>query len=400
MSQAPRRQSGQALVLFALGIVGMVALMALVVDGGFVYVQRRTAQAAADAGALAAARSLRDASSLSAIRNAADGFSTPNAFGSPPVVQCVYLVDTAGAAAGTIYADPGATCPSGTATTINGASGVHVDVRITRPTFMAAMLGLSTLNADGHATAQLGTPSGLYTKTSPLIVCGGGTRGAAARVDATPPVTIIGGTVQSPPPTSLPTYTVSNNSGYVMEQFLIGGTIDASRNGHVYYLKGPVVGQANGTIGGSAVTNDCGAASNKFDGGAAPDQVLTSLPGDLNATSGNTVANIGAQVEAPGGCAGGVNIANWTAGSPGCVMILPVADGTGTGSSPSNPILHIQTMAAFYVWCNKSSNSGTNCQEWVGQLITGDNVVGNLLTSISISSNSPPSVPVAVHLTQ
>ncbi|HYY88338.1 MAG TPA: hypothetical protein VFA49_06060, partial [Chloroflexota bacterium] len=124
------------------------------------------------------------------------------------------------------------------------------------------------------------------------------------------------------------------------------------------------------------------------------------LPGQLDATSGNSVASISAQVEAPGGCAAGVDIASWTAGSPGCVMLLPVANGTAAGSSASDPILAVQTTAAFYLWCNKSSTTGSNCQEWVGQLITGEDVVGNLLTSITISNNSPPTVPVAVHLTQ
>jgi hypothetical protein len=200
--------------------------------------------------------------------------------------------------------------------------------------------------------------------------------------------------------TSLPTYTVTNNGGYTVERFLLDdGTIDAGKAGHVYYLKGSVVGQASATMDGHTVTNDCGAASNKFDGGAAPNQTTT-VPGQLDATSGNSVANIGAQVEAPGGCAAGVNIQAWTAGSPGCVMILPVSDGTAPGSSSSDPILHVQVTAAFYVWCNKSSNSGTTCQEWVGQLIGGEDVVGNLYTNIVITNNSPPSVPVAIHLTQ
>jgi Putative Flp pilus-assembly TadE/G-like len=397
-----QRQAGQAMVLFALGMVGIVALVALVLDGSYIYVQRRTAQTAADAGALAGARALREASTVGTISSEVTAATARNTFGGTQSVQCIYLVNASGAPFGTILAPDPAACPSGAATTINGASGVHVDVRVDFHTFLAGMLNVSQLNAVGRAAAQLGTPAGVYTRDAPLIVCGGGTKGAAARLSSNPAVRITNGQPDlDPSTTSLPTYTVANNSGYTMERFLLDdGTIDAGKAGHVYYLKGSVVGQATATMDGHTVTNDCGAASNKFDGGAAPDQILTSLPGQLDATSGNSVANIGAQVEAPGGCAAGTTIDTWTAGSLGCVMILPVSDGTAPGSSSSDPSLHIQTTAAFYVWCNKSSSTGTNCQEWLGQLISGDDVVGNLLTTIVITNNSAPSAPVAVHLTE
>ena len=90
-----RRQSGQALVLFALSILGIVALVALAADGGFLYVQRRTAQAAADAGALAGARALREASAVSAIGTAATTAAGRNTFGGSQTVLCVYPVDAA-----------------------------------------------------------------------------------------------------------------------------------------------------------------------------------------------------------------------------------------------------------------------------------------------------------------
>jgi hypothetical protein len=48
-------QKGQALVLIVLGIVGMIALVALAIDGGNAFMNRRHAQAAADAAAMAAA---------------------------------------------------------------------------------------------------------------------------------------------------------------------------------------------------------------------------------------------------------------------------------------------------------------------------------------------------------
>jgi len=50
------KQNGQTLVIVALLLVGLLALLGLVLDGGNMYFQRRQAQLAADAGALAAAR--------------------------------------------------------------------------------------------------------------------------------------------------------------------------------------------------------------------------------------------------------------------------------------------------------------------------------------------------------
>lgn len=58
MKRMKLSQSGQSIVLFALGLVALLAMAALLVDGGQTYMHRRQAQAAADAGALAGAREL------------------------------------------------------------------------------------------------------------------------------------------------------------------------------------------------------------------------------------------------------------------------------------------------------------------------------------------------------
>jgi Flp pilus assembly protein TadG len=57
-SEAPRESRGQILVIFALGLVGMVAMVGLVLDGGSAFAQRRSQQNAADLAALAAANDL------------------------------------------------------------------------------------------------------------------------------------------------------------------------------------------------------------------------------------------------------------------------------------------------------------------------------------------------------
>lgn len=55
MQNYSKSESGQAIVLIALSIVGVIALIALAIDGGNAYADRRQAQNAADAAALAAA---------------------------------------------------------------------------------------------------------------------------------------------------------------------------------------------------------------------------------------------------------------------------------------------------------------------------------------------------------
>ena len=51
-------ESGQALVIIAVLLVGLIAIIALVIDGGNIYLQRRRMQNAADSGALAGVRAL------------------------------------------------------------------------------------------------------------------------------------------------------------------------------------------------------------------------------------------------------------------------------------------------------------------------------------------------------
>ena len=48
--------SGQALIIFAVVVLGLVAMMALALDGGNLYLHRRRMQNAADAATLAAAQ--------------------------------------------------------------------------------------------------------------------------------------------------------------------------------------------------------------------------------------------------------------------------------------------------------------------------------------------------------
>jgi hypothetical protein len=57
-SWKPSSERGQSLVIVALLLVVLIGMLALTLDGGYAYLQRRASQTAADAGALAGAREL------------------------------------------------------------------------------------------------------------------------------------------------------------------------------------------------------------------------------------------------------------------------------------------------------------------------------------------------------
>ena len=71
-SRIKNLEKGQSLVLIAITMVGLIAMTALVIDGGQAYTNRRMAQAAADAGALAGAYELCSGASSAAAITAAE----------------------------------------------------------------------------------------------------------------------------------------------------------------------------------------------------------------------------------------------------------------------------------------------------------------------------------------
>jgi len=120
-----KKTKGQVLVLVTLMLVGLLAMLALVLDGGNFYTQRRAAQLAADAGALAGARAycLAESDPVGAAAVAAQQYVTKNnAF-----------MDNVSVAAET--------------------GDVTVDTSITFDTFFLHILGRPQLTATASATA-------------------------------------------------------------------------------------------------------------------------------------------------------------------------------------------------------------------------------------------------------
>ena len=398
MTQAASR--GQILVLFAISSMALLALVGLVLDGGNLYVQRRAAQDAADAAALAGTRTLRGSSTgaVTPIASDVSRFAAANAFGIPPSVPCAYFVGVDGSvvSAGGIVNDgsmPG--CPILATTIPPAASGIHVDTNITFPTYLVGMFNLLSLTAQGHATAQVGVVTAGDTRYSPLIVCGGGGGtgyDAVKFTTQTPVVVTTTPGVLGPTPSALP---VVSNPQLTTDQLLvtpIGGTppayvVNPASDGTLYYIKGQKISTSNGS--------SCGASG--FHGAAAMTQTApyiqdaASGSASILGQSGNAVPQISYQVATSGACLAGTDPANqWTGGQPGCVMILPLAN------SSSGMSFAVQAWAAFYVWCSRSTGAG--CQEFSGQLLANWPIAGGAaVNSWTFGSKSGLTV---LHLTQ
>jgi putative Flp pilus-assembly TadE/G-like protein len=170
-----QRQQGQIVAIFALSLVAILAMAGVVIDGGNIYVQRRTAQNAADAAALAGTRALLAAqnASDSTIAGEICKYANSNAFGVIPT-PTAFFVGLDGSPGQTITLPAG--CPSGqTANNVipNGqVAGVHVDVNIPFHTYIAGMIGIANVTAAASATAQVGAMTGINADDAPVAGCG------------------------------------------------------------------------------------------------------------------------------------------------------------------------------------------------------------------------------------
>ncbi len=141
---------GQALVLLALAFAGMLALLALAIDGGNAYAQRRRAQNAADAAALSATRRLweirrrggSEADLLAAIQEAINAHGTFNVDGQPNRFTAEY-VDENG--------NPIAPLPAGAIP--GNARGSQVTVINRFDAFFAGVFGFDPMEVRALATA-------------------------------------------------------------------------------------------------------------------------------------------------------------------------------------------------------------------------------------------------------
>jgi Flp pilus assembly protein TadG len=147
-----KSESGQATVFIVvfLGIL-MCVLLALAVDVGYMFHEKRLAQAAADAAALAAVEEVASGNSLSssAVTNAANAAATANGFNTGAATNPAVV---------TLTSLSSGNYPS-TATT-PPASWVQASVSMPVKTlFLGGFSGLSTMNVTASAVAAGGVPS-------------------------------------------------------------------------------------------------------------------------------------------------------------------------------------------------------------------------------------------------
>jgi Flp pilus assembly protein TadG len=81
------------MVVIALAMVAIIGMAALVLDGGYAYLERRRVQNAADAAALAGVRALAKGENELVIRQAIDEYATRNGIANPSTNITAYFVD-------------------------------------------------------------------------------------------------------------------------------------------------------------------------------------------------------------------------------------------------------------------------------------------------------------------
>jgi Flp pilus assembly protein TadG len=393
------------MVLFGLAITGLVALVGLVLDGGNIYLQHRTAQAAADAAALAGASALRSAdpatTTVNTIASAVTNYAAANAFGPAPSVACATFIGTDGNAVGGLirptsgFVTPG--CPAVATSIPPSAAGVHVEVRIAFRPYLIGMLQnvcgtfCGNPTADARASAIVGVLTGYDTRNAPIIVCGGGTAGnfAAKMVPQTPVVATSVPGVLAATPASLPNPKDPNTT---TDTLLVTPSTtpgprfvpNPAKDGTVYYIKGQQLGQ------NSANCSDSGFKGEASDAQPTPyiqDVMSTATPATIQGDTGDRVPQVAQAVAAANGCAKSMS---WDEGKPGCVLILPIAN-----DSDGNTF-YIGAWGAFYVWC--INDTGTGCQEYAGQYLANWPISGGPSANIWTFGNR--SGVTSIHLTQ
>ena len=158
---APR---GQIIVIFAVALIAIISIGALILEGGQAFAQQRIAQngadAAANAGAVVIAQHLKGAPAAdgNAVYTAVSSSTAANELANPVAVY----TDNVG-----VPLDPVVTVAPGTAIPANGR-GVKVTGDRVMGTTLARVIGINSLTASAEATAIAGAASGGCPPDTPV----------------------------------------------------------------------------------------------------------------------------------------------------------------------------------------------------------------------------------------
>src|ERR1700694_2697424 len=168
--QTRRWQQGQAIVLVALMIVALTGMLALTVDVGSAFQQRRELQAVASAAAMAGThlgmeqiRNAGGTQDYAAQKAVAIKFANLNGIFSPPDTISIVWVN----AAGTAYANAGTGLP--TVPVGQVVQGMKVTISGVRNTYLFQALGIQTVSVSVSAMAQFGTANAIVG-AAPLMM--------------------------------------------------------------------------------------------------------------------------------------------------------------------------------------------------------------------------------------
>ena len=168
------KQRGQALILIAFGLVALIAITALAIDGSNAFATRRHAQSAADNGALAAALIMAQTNfedyGISEALNVADS----NGFSPSPTTSVI------------VVSPPGEDCDGIASPYAGNTEYIQVIINTEVDTYFAPIVGINTLPVCASAVAHV-IPS---APTPPFY----GTAIAATSCDASPAIDASGDT--------------------------------------------------------------------------------------------------------------------------------------------------------------------------------------------------------------
>jgi hypothetical protein len=154
VERSVQTERGQALVIMAFGVIVLLIVAGLAIDGGTVYMERRHAQNAADAGALAGTRMLAEAICDPA------GVSDGDVWTEIVQIVASNNVQDPGNSVRADYVNGIETVlgPVGSGAIPPGATGISATVHIERDTYFLRLAGIDAYTASAYALAMTGPP--------------------------------------------------------------------------------------------------------------------------------------------------------------------------------------------------------------------------------------------------
>ncbi|MDY7077962.1 MAG: TadE/TadG family type IV pilus assembly protein [Chloroflexota bacterium] len=161
MEKPVQTERGQVLVIMVFGMIVLLVVAGLAIDGGTAILERRRMQNAADAGALAGTRQLAEAmcdgessgaTDLAVLAEVIDYGERNGVAGASGVVAAYVKFD----GASVVGFSPPALVGGGTVP--SGAAGVAVTTTFTRSTYFMSLVGINESAASAAATAVTGPP--------------------------------------------------------------------------------------------------------------------------------------------------------------------------------------------------------------------------------------------------